>query len=375
MNHRQEHWDNWHDRHYGYHGHWHHGHWHGHWYPGARWDYWWNNYPVLTAFGVTTWAVNRVGWAFGWNSYSNPYASSVVIDNSTYDYSQPIVMTPDETSLSNDPSATEPPPEVSEQGLASFDQARVQFYEGDYEQALQSTDAALQQIPNDTVIHEFRALVNFALGKYPDSAASLYAVLSVGPGWDWTTLSGLYPNVDVYTEHLRSLESFCKSNPDDQAGRFVLAYHYMTAGHTDAAKAQYELLVQANPEDPIARQLLLQIDPEADIPNEPEPVEPPQPTGAVASEALVGNWTAKRGQDQFQMNLGADNEFKWSYSSGGSTQDVTGVWSVDEEGILALEMNDEGVMLAQTIPQGDQLDFYMLGDTQGTKPLQFSKGQ
>ena len=48
-------------------------------------------------------------------------------------------------------------------------------------------------------LHEFLALVFFAQGKYDQAAAPLYAVLSVGPGWDWTTLSGMYPDVDTYT--------------------------------------------------------------------------------------------------------------------------------------------------------------------------------
>ncbi len=146
----------------------------------------------MTAFGVTTWAVNRVGWAFGYNSYYNPYATGYV-DNSTtvYDYSQPIVMTPDEQTLAADPTSTAPAPELPETALSNFDQARNQFYDGDYDAALKSTDAALKEMPNDTVIHEFRALVTFAMADYKASAATLYAVLSVGPGWDWTTLSGL----------------------------------------------------------------------------------------------------------------------------------------------------------------------------------------
>ena len=43
------------------------------------------------------------------------------------------------------------------------------------------------------------ALCLFALGRYDESAATLYAVLSVGPGWDWTTLIGLYPDVSTST--------------------------------------------------------------------------------------------------------------------------------------------------------------------------------
>ena len=69
-------------------------------------------------------------------------------------------------------------------------------------------DQAIALVPNDTVLHEFRGLTLFALGRYKEAAAAEYAVLSAGPGWDWTTLSGLYPNVDVYTEQLRALEQY-----------------------------------------------------------------------------------------------------------------------------------------------------------------------
>lgn len=371
---RRDNWDNWRDRHYGHHHHWHHGCWPGHWYPGARWNYWWDRYPALTAFGVTTWAINRVGWAFGYYNYSNPYASGVTyVDNSVYDYSQPIVMTPDETALDVDPSSTEPVSGPSEDALSSFDLARNAFYDGDYEKALEQTDAALKEMPNDTVIHEFRALVLFALGKYSDSAATLYAVLSVGPGWDWTTLSSLYANVDVYTEQLRKLEEYCRSKPDDMSGRFVLAYHYVTGGHGDAAQPVLEQLINANPQDQVAKQLLLQIDPEAKIPDAPEPVEPPQPSNPVESGALVGDWRATRDGGTFEMDLDENKEFKWTYSANGDSQSVTGVWGVDDDGVLALEMNDEGAMLAQVVVSGSKLDFYMLGDTQGMEPLKFVK--
>lgn len=192
---------------------------------------------MLTAFGVTTWAVNRVGWAFGYNRYDNPYAV-VVVDNGSYNYSEPLVMTPDETTLAADPDDTSPAPVPSEEGMSNFDTAQKQFHDGDYESALRSVDAALNELPDDAVVHEFRALVLFALGKYLDAAATLYAVLSVGPGWDWTTMSSLYPNVSVYTEQLRKLESVRRANTDDAAACFVLAYHYITCNHNDAAISQ-----------------------------------------------------------------------------------------------------------------------------------------
>src|ERR1043166_3343016 len=125
-------------------------------------------------------------------------------------------------------------------GMSDFDAARQAFYQGDYAGALAATNKALAAMPNDPIIHEFRALVMFAQQKYKDSAAGLYSVLSVGPGWDWTTLSALYPNVDAYTKQLRALEGYVKLNPQVSDARFVLAYHYMTMGSRDAAAKQYQ---------------------------------------------------------------------------------------------------------------------------------------
>ena len=130
------------------------------------------------------------------------------------------------------------------------------FMQGDYTTALAQVDQAIAQVPNDTVLHEFRGLALFALGRYKEAAAADYAVLSAGPGWDWTTLSGLYPNVDVYTEQLRALEQYAKSHPAASEAKFLLADHYLTCGYTDAAAAQLKEVVRLNPKDQLSAQLL-----------------------------------------------------------------------------------------------------------------------
>jgi tetratricopeptide (TPR) repeat protein len=106
-------------------------------------------------------------------------------------------------------------------GMSLFDQSRTAFATGDYKQALELCNQTLKTMPNDAVVHEFRSLVLFALQKYRDSAAVAYAVLSAGPGWDWTTLSSLYGNVADYTTQLRALEAFVKKNPKSSDGRFA----------------------------------------------------------------------------------------------------------------------------------------------------------
>src|SRR5204863_497650 len=123
---------------------------------------------------------------------------------------------------SNAGAAAPPEPPVADQATAAFNQAREAFKAGDYGNARQLVQRALTQMPNDTTLHEFLALVLFAQGQYEQAAAPLYAVLAVGPGWDWTTLSGMYPDVATYTGQLRNLEAFNNANPRSAQARFVL---------------------------------------------------------------------------------------------------------------------------------------------------------
>jgi hypothetical protein len=100
----------------------------------------------------------------------------------------------------------------------------------------------------------------------------LYAVLSVGPDWDWTTMSGLYPELGVYVAQLRKSE------------RFVRAYHSLTRGNTDAAVARLKQVVARAPEDNPSARLVKQFSrpgSEADPP-------PPPPTPATRASTKPG---------------------------------------------------------------------------------------
>ncbi len=96
----------------------------------------------------------------------------------------------------------------------------------------------------------------FALGRYQEAAGIEYAVLSAGPGWDWTTLSSLYPNVDTYTKQLRALEEYRNQHPDDGAVRFLLASQYITCGYNDNAVTELKSVVKLNPKDQLSQQLI-----------------------------------------------------------------------------------------------------------------------
>ena len=354
-----EHYDNFYERH----GDWHHGCWPGH--GGSWWNHMWSEHTALMAWGTTMWGLNRLAYGFGYWGYDNPYYS----ESYSYpvDYSQPLP----EEAAPVEQTADAPTP-----GMSDFDAARQAFHQGDYAGALASTDKALAALPNDPIIHEFRALVLFAQSKYPESAAGLYSVLAVGPGWDWTTLVSLYPSVDVYTKQLRTLEAYVKQNPDAANARFVLAYHYLTQGNKDAAATQYKQLNEQAPQDTVIKQLLLMTAGPDAVGAPTTPAAPTTSAVKINAADIVGRWSAANESGaKFVLDLTQDGNFTWTYAQNGKSEAVKGVYALDGD-VLAMEPETGGTMLAQiTQPKGGRFDFALLGAPPGDPGLKFAKAQ
>lgn len=370
---RRNDYHNWYNDYYHHHYAWYHGSWHGGFYFGwgGYWGYMWNRYPVLMGFNTTLWGLNRIGYWWGYQPYNNVYytGGTTVVNYNTPVLAQPPYNASTGSSSSTNNGQTPLPPGVSQKGMFAFNAAQKQFKEGNYKQALAAINLTLTEIPRDAVANEFRALVLFALGDYKHSAETLYAVLSVGPGWDWTTLSGLYGNVNDYTKQLRALESYVDSNPNDPAGHFVLGYQYLTCGYKDAAIKQYQQALKLNPKDTVSADMLKMLG-ATKPPKYTPPSNKKPPTVPLAS--LVGNWTATRGDSSFAMNLTKDKNFTWTYTKDGKKTQVKGVFAVDGDSI-AMEPDAGGVMVATIkLQQPDELSFKMAGDEK-TPGLTFKK--
>ncbi|TWU11316.1 Tetratricopeptide repeat protein [Symmachiella macrocystis] len=245
---------------YGYYGNWLFGFWGLPWYSrgygyGGGYGY---GYPYYSAY---------TDWGYP-SYYSNPYY--VAVDNSVVDYSQ-LLAEPAEES-------------ASDAGLQSFDDARAAFKQGDYTRAMQLVDSALVTMPLDSVLHEFRALILFAQGNYEEAASVLHPVLSAGPGWNWSTLLGLYTNVDVYTQQLRALEKYRNDHKQSALVRFLLGYQYLTCGHNTAAADEFAKAVALQPDDQLSRNLYQQLTGE----NLPAATKDPAP---VANDDAPGEFT------------------------------------------------------------------------------------
>jgi tetratricopeptide (TPR) repeat protein len=245
-----------------------------------RWHFGFWNWRTLPAFWLSDGApaslVVSPGNTFVFN---NPYfvapAQTTVVVQPTFNYSVPIpaptvaqatlafVPPPDEQVLDSSealPTSGPPPPENEDEMVAQankeFDAARDAFMRRDYARAQALAEKAIDLLPSDATLHEFRALTLFAQGRYKDAAATLYAVLAAGPGWDWQTMRGLYPDEETYTRQLRALEEYVRKNPASGCAHFVLAYQYLVLGAMDAAVKQLREVVRVQPQDNLSAALL-----------------------------------------------------------------------------------------------------------------------
>jgi hypothetical protein len=273
------------------------GFWNRPWYGDRPWWYWnrpwgWSHWGWYNGYWDWPWVVPNI-WLGGapvgsWLGllgdtyvYENPYyvaPSSTVVVPEVLNYSVPIPVPTGEEAASAYPTApsddaatdatddsggqvsSQPSTESDDPAVRAanelFDAARDAFKRGDYATAQADVEKAIEQLPSDAVLHEFRALTLFAQGRYSEAAATLYAVLAAGPGWDWATMSALYPDVSVYTQQLRALEDYVRKHATAGDARFLLAYHYLVLGYKDEAVKQLREVVRLTPNDKLSAELL-----------------------------------------------------------------------------------------------------------------------
>ncbi len=314
-----------------------------------------------------------------------------------YDYSQPIVIntynSPTADASAEGGTATAPEPASSEEDEAYqfFDDARSAFKRGDYRKALSLDEQAVAQVPSDPMLHEFGALCLFASGQYDRAAAVLNALLAVAPGMDWTTMSSLYGDIDTYTRQLRTLESHVKQQPDDLGARFVLAYHYLVAGHTEDAVDELQHIVKQQPGDVVAKRMYDALKPaevvetEASSPSS-EQVSPPAATGtsppaestaedpSPGTTDLVGNWTAEREGSTFRLTITEDGEFVWKATPKGQAEIAISGTTAATSDTLVLESGEQGSMVARVVSEGpDAFQFVTVDSPPDDPGLKFKR--
>lgn len=300
----------------------------------------------LGGIGLPIWGYGPLLYDWGYSSYLNPYYMGPI---SVYDYSRP---------LSPRFDAAIAAAEAAGPAADLFEKARVAFEEGLYTAALDYADQAVEKRPDDPTLHEFRALTLFAMKRYDDAATALYPVLSIGPGWDWPTLISLYGNsTKTYTTQIRALEDYIRAHPDSAQANFLLAYHYLTQGHGDAALGRLRTVTELKPNDKLSAQLLKQLEKakgEALAKDGRKPAEPNdeplaialapeakapdgEPVVAAREGSLEGTWVAKSSDDStITLDLTKEGKFGWRVDDGqGKARSFEGVRATGN-GLLTL---------------------------------------
>ena len=372
--------------------------------PYGPYGYW--GRPLGWGFGG--WGLGTTVYTSGYYVYENPYYSPVIYPNVVYDYSHPIPVmarAPQATSSASLPGL--PPPESPPiLDNPTFDAARESFRRGDYQRALAGVDSAIRSSPSDAVMHEFRSLVLFALRDYRQSAAVAHSVLAVGPGWDYTTMSSLYPDPFVYSDQLRQLDDYVRQHPRAADAHFLLAYHNMINSRKEEAVAELQQVISLMPNDRLASELLAMVKgPPKSTPSPaptPSPFTEPKetfdgtttllsnrpgpapagpatpPLDSVDKTLLPGTWSASRNDgSKFRLVLAEDGKFTWTFSPPNQNQkgeELTGNYTVDGP-VLILERREGGALAGTAKFTGDeQMNFKLVGAPTEDTGLDFEKG-
>jgi hypothetical protein len=351
---------------------WHHGHW-GYGYNRHHYHHcWWHDddddFAEGFMWGIAAWSLGNMIFDMGYQTYRNPYPAPPV-QNTTIVYTQPLSVSAAKAPPGDDATATTAETKSSE----ALERSRTAFKKGDYVTAMSTVDEALSYMPGDVTLHEYRALVLFALGKYAESAGVLNPVLASGPGWGWDTMVGFYDSSSTYTEQLRRLEEYVKGKPDAAEGHFVLGYHYLVTDHMDQAYTEFETTAKLQPADGTARQLRDLA--KSSLPDDGEvdaaPVERPAP---VDSDKLVGSWVSDRGQDgKVTFSMAADGNYTWSFMNGDQKSELKGTYGLNEKGLLVLTGEDSQMISEVTLTGDKDMKFVLIGAPEGDPGLEFKK--
>jgi len=353
-----------------YHG-WHHGHWGYGWNSGYYHRHWWfhddHDFAAGFMWGIGVWSLGNLIYDMGYQSYRNPYPAPVV-QNTYVTYAQPISV----AAAANPPGDEALAAAAEVTSTDALARSRSAFAAGDYLTASVAADEAIAASPGDVALHEYRALVFFALGKYSDAAGVLNPVLASGPGWSWETMQGFYGAPDAYSGQLAKLEAYTKASADRADGHFLLGYHYLVCGHMSDAGREFAAAAAIEPADTISRQL-------AALTGDSVPdgavseVEPPARPDPVPVEKLVGSWSVESDAGKVVFTMEANGDFSWSCSGAENTAVMRGTYGLDERGLLVLTTDDMQMVSAVSLDGDNRMEFILVGAPDGESGLSFTK--
>jgi hypothetical protein len=338
-------------------------------------------YAVVPAigWGLIGWSLGTMIYDTGYRTYHNPYHARPVRAHrgGQVTYTQPITRVAVDSAPEDDAQVEE----LTRKSESFVAESQAAFKQDNYLVALELAEKAIEESPGDGALHEYRALVLFALGQYGEAAGVLNPVLASGPGWDWATMVALYDSQQTYTDQLQKLEAYSEQKPDAADTHFLLGYHYMVCGHLDLAAPQFDLAAKLMPADSVSKELAelcrssTNSTDEKDAPDAEEaaPADAPVPE-PVPLEKLTGIWVSNRDAgDSITLTFKDDGTFTWSYLNEGKTTTMAGEYSINDNGLLVLDSKDSQMVASVALPESSQMKFVLAGGPPEDAGLAFKK--
>lgn len=337
-----------------------------------------NDVAEAIGWGLVGWSLGKLIFDSGYQTYSNPYPAQPVpsAKGSQVTYTQPITVVAAQTAPEDQDAS-----KMTEQSESFISESQDAFKQTDYLRALEAANKAVGEAPGDGALHEYRALVLFALGKYSEAAGVLNPVLAGGPGWDWTTMIKLYNSQETYMSQLESLEKYSAAKPDAADAHFLLGYHYMVCGHLDRATVEFETASKLQPADSVSAQLrdLTKAssnngDNDKSIDSTETPAETTPAPEPVPLEKLTGTWVSDKGaQGTVTLAFKDDGKFIWTFNNAGKSNEFGGDFSMNDNGLLVLDAEESQMVASVELPQDGKLKFVLAGGPPGDPGLLFAR--
>lgn len=336
----------------------------------------------MIAWGLVGWGLGKLIFDSGYSSYSNPYPAQPVPTTSgaPVTYNQPITVVAADTAPADDAAAAKVT-EASEGYVVKSQQA---FKQKDYLAALDAINKAIAEAPGDGALHEYRALVQFALAKYSEAAGVLNPVLASGPGWDWTTMVKLYDSQETYTGQLEALAKYSALKPDAADAHFLLGYHYMVCAHLELAEKEFAAAAKLQPADTVSSQLADLCKASSTSAEEdaapkdgaapaatPAETPPPEP---VPVDQLAGTWVSDRGDaGKITLVFKSDGNYTWNFVKDGKSTEFGGEFSMNDDGFLVMGADESQMVADVSLPKDKEMKFVLTGGPPGDPGLDFKK--
>jgi tetratricopeptide (TPR) repeat protein len=212
------------------------------------------------------------GHGFSHHYHPSYYGGYYGLGYGAYGYnSWPYSYTPRAYSYSGTSTAYVAPPSESAYRSDATNYQRAAesaFRSHHYDDAIEWAKRAAKEMPRDGRLFLLLSQAHFAVGEYRDAAGAARLGMSLLPAEDWgfvvENFRSYYHDSD-YVAQVRRLRQFIAENPSHADARFLLGYHWLFLGHSEAAKreayfaAAFRELSQAlelNPSDESANRLL-----------------------------------------------------------------------------------------------------------------------